>query len=475
MRLARSRAALDVRTRSGAPLPPGPYGTPTVVVEGGTWHLFYERDDKGVWLATSTDRRVWTNVQRRAGDPARARRLRPPRDRAQPGRALQGRYYGVYHANADPQWKGPWTTCLAVSDDLVHWRKYPGNPIVRSDDSSGILVDDGERLRLYTMHPQVKLWLPKGHRSSHRPARLRTELRCRDGLTPLSPRATLASAHPNPTSDQESAREACMATTLVTGTSTGIGHATALHMARKGHRVFATLRDPARADLGACPGRGARGHGPSARRRQRRVGKAAVDQVLSLAGRIDALVNNAGIGLDGPLEEMPLSDIRQVMETNFFGALRCMKAVVPSMRANGGGHVVNVTSVAGRIASAAQGAYCASKWALEAASEVLAQEVAQFGIRVAIVEPGIIHTPIFGKPSAPAPDTKYTHTRRLHTLFEKANQHPVSPFVVAERIEAVISTGNATLRHPVGPDRRALPGLAPLDVRRGVGGGRGPR
>jgi hypothetical protein len=74
----------------------------------------------------------------------------------------RGRYYGVYHANADPEWKGPWTTCLAASDDLVHWAKYPGNPVVRSDDSSGILVDDGERLRLYTMHPAVKLWLPRG-------------------------------------------------------------------------------------------------------------------------------------------------------------------------------------------------------------------------------------------------------------------------------------------------------------------------
>ena len=60
----------------------------------------------------------------------------------------RGRYYGVYHANADPEWKGPWTTCLAASDDLVRWEKYPGNPVIRSDDSSGILVDDGQRLRL---------------------------------------------------------------------------------------------------------------------------------------------------------------------------------------------------------------------------------------------------------------------------------------------------------------------------------------
>ena len=156
------QGSLDIRTRSGEPLSLGPYGTPTVWVENGTWYLFYERDDKGIWLATSTDREVWRNVQ---DEPVIA--LGP---QAYDLHAvalnqvvrLGGRYYGVYHANADPEWKGPWTTCLAASDDLVHWEKYPENPIIRSDDSSGILVDDGKRLRLYTMHPMMKLWLPRG-------------------------------------------------------------------------------------------------------------------------------------------------------------------------------------------------------------------------------------------------------------------------------------------------------------------------
>jgi hypothetical protein len=153
---------LDIRTRSGEPLSPGPYGTPSVFVEDGTWHLFYERDDKGVYVATSRDRRVWTNVK---DEPVIA--LGPDaydRHAVALNQVIRykGRYYGVYHANADPDWKGPWTTCLAASDDLVRWEKYPGNPIVRSDDSSGILVDDGARLRLYTMHPAVKLWLPPG-------------------------------------------------------------------------------------------------------------------------------------------------------------------------------------------------------------------------------------------------------------------------------------------------------------------------
>ena len=153
---------LDVRKRSGEPISKGAYGTPSVWFEGGTFHLFYERDDKGVWLATSLDLKVWTNVQDEPviglGPDAYDRHAIALNQVVR----YRGRYYGVYHANADPEWKGPWTTCLAVSDDLVRWQKYAGNPVIRSDDSSGILVDDGRRLRLYTMHPAVKLWLPKG-------------------------------------------------------------------------------------------------------------------------------------------------------------------------------------------------------------------------------------------------------------------------------------------------------------------------
>ncbi len=169
------QGSLDIRTRSGSPLSAGAYGTPTVWVEGGTFYLFYEREDKGVWLATSTDLRRWTNVQ---DEPVIA--LGPEaydRHAVALNQVVRyrGRYYGVYHANADPQWKGPWTTCLAASDDLVHWEKYPGNPVIPSDDSSGILVDDGERLRLYTMHPAVKLWLPRGAPPLAETARRRRE------------------------------------------------------------------------------------------------------------------------------------------------------------------------------------------------------------------------------------------------------------------------------------------------------------
>ena len=108
---------------------------------------------------------------------------------------------------------------------------------------------------------------------------------------------------------------------------------------------------------------------------------------------------------------------RQVMETNFFGGLRCIKAVIPSMRERRSGCIVNVSSVAGRTASAGMAPYAASKWAFEALSECLAQEMKAFNIRVAIVEPGVIATPIFGKGRLAPKDSPYPHLRRLAARF----------------------------------------------------------
>jgi len=146
--------ALDVRQTGGKPIAPGPYGTPTVWVENGTWYLFYERGDAGVWLATSHDRDVWTNVQ---DDPVIAC---GPDAYDRKAVALdqvikyQGRYFGYYHATAHDPWKD-WTTNVAVSDDLIHWTKYSGNPIVKGNKSSGIVVFDGAQWILYTMHPEM--------------------------------------------------------------------------------------------------------------------------------------------------------------------------------------------------------------------------------------------------------------------------------------------------------------------------------
>src|SRR5215469_1708207 len=245
-----------------------------------------------------------------------------------------------------------------------------------------------------------------------------------------------------------------MGIAFVTGTSTGIGMATAVSLARAGHTVYAGMRNPQReGELHAAatqenlPIRILK-HDVDADSSTRD----AIGQVLSEAGSIDVLVNNAGVGTMGSVEETALSDFRSTMETNFFGALRCIQAVLPGMRHQGRGCIVNVTSVAGRVATAPQGPYCSSKWALEALSECLAQEVKSFGIRVAIVEPGIIATPIFGKIKADLAGTHYRHKRRINELFRASLEQPVSPFVVGERIRDIVDSGTWTLRHPVGPD-----------------------
>jgi NAD(P)-dependent dehydrogenase (short-subunit alcohol dehydrogenase family) len=177
-----------------------------------------------------------------------------------------------------------------------------------------------------------------------------------------------------------------------------------------------------------------------------------VNEVLASQGQIDVLVNNAGIPGGGPVEEIPLSLFRQVMETNFFGAVRCIQAVLPSMRRRESGHIVNVSSLSGRIAMSPQAPYAASKWALEAMSEALAQEVARFGIRVSIIEPGIVATAIFGKVKPQEWSSYYPQSKRMTALFKTALQKPTAPSVVAEAIVEIVKTRDATLRHPVGPD-----------------------
>jgi NAD(P)-dependent dehydrogenase (short-subunit alcohol dehydrogenase family) len=177
----------------------------------------------------------------------------------------------------------------------------------------------------------------------------------------------------------------------------------------------------------------------------------AIAGVLADKGRIDVLVNNAGIGVGGSVEELPLSKFRQTMETNYFGALRCIQAVIPGMRERRSGHIVNVSSVAGRLAVPGDAPYNASKFALEAASEALAAEVKVFGIRVSIVEPGVIATAIFGKREIPA-NTRYPHEWRLYALFDASLKHPVSPSVVGDKMVEIVRSDTWKLRHPVGPD-----------------------
>jgi len=245
-----------------------------------------------------------------------------------------------------------------------------------------------------------------------------------------------------------------MTIALVTGTSSGIGLATAVTLARGGHTVIATMRNLESA--GELQKIVAAETLPVSLAALNVDDDASVDSALGKVfaehGRLDVLVNNAGIGGGGSVEESSTARFREVMETNFFGALRCIKAVVPGMRERRHGCIVNVTSVSGRLAMAPAAAYCASKFALEALSECLAQEMKAFNVRVAIIEPGVIATPIFSK-AKPIPDnTPYPHARRQRALFAQSLTNPTSPYIVGEKIREIVDGDSWQLRYPVGPD-----------------------
>jgi predicted GH43/DUF377 family glycosyl hydrolase len=153
--------SLKVFQTTGEPLSPGPYGTPTVYIKDGIWHLFYERNDEGIWLATSSDLEEWHNVQ----DTPVLKKGPEPYDMY--GVALNqvlkhgDFYYAYYHGTPTEDWS-EWNMNVAVSEDLITWEKYPGNPIVEENKSSGILVHDGTRYRLYTLHDRVDLHFSSG-------------------------------------------------------------------------------------------------------------------------------------------------------------------------------------------------------------------------------------------------------------------------------------------------------------------------
>ncbi len=245
-----------------------------------------------------------------------------------------------------------------------------------------------------------------------------------------------------------------MAVIFITGSSTGIGLATAVAFGRAGHDVYATMRNPDRAPELASIAANERlpiKVLPMDVDSDASVGK-AVAGVLAESGRIDVLVNNAGIAVTGPVEELPLAEFRRVMETNYFGALRCIQAVVRGMRERRSGHIINVSSIQGRISIPSYAAYAASKWALEAASEALAQETKSFGIKVSIVEPGMIATPVWDKRREVPANTRYPQERRIHALVNALLKQPVSPFVVADKIVEIVQSKTWKLRHLVGPD-----------------------
>jgi len=250
---------------------------------------------------------------------------------------------------------------------------------------------------------------------------------------------------------------------VVTGANSGIGRATAIHLASIGHRVVGTVRSTGKADKLLTMADGA---GVTIELEELDVAddesvRAGFGEILGRTGRVDHLVNNAGVGGNAVAEECPSELYLDVFNINVCGATRCAQAVLPHMRERGSGTIVNITSVAGRIAALAQSPYVASKWALEGVSEGLAQELAPFGIRVVIVEPGVTKSAIFAKNidapnSSGAYDAQY---RRMFQFYAAGMLNATDPFEVGRVIETAITTDEPKLRWPVswgGPEMSAL-------------------
>ncbi len=245
---------------------------------------------------------------------------------------------------------------------------------------------------------------------------------------------------------------------VITGANSGIGRATALHLVRQGHEVVATARTPERAtklveqieaeslpvslvpldvsddaSVDACFDRIAAEHGP-----------------------VDVLVNNAGVGSNASLEDASMEEWHGVYETNTFGPVRCTQAVLPSMRERGSGHICMVSSVVGRLASVGQAVYTSSKWAMEGYAEVLALEVARFGIGVSIVEPGVTRTAILAK-NTEAPDGPYAGAyARMFAMYLSLIPDAPEADLTARVIEEAITSDEPRLRWRSGADAEVM-------------------
>jgi len=254
-----------------------------------------------------------------------------------------------------------------------------------------------------------------------------------------------------------------MVAILVTGTSSGIGLATAERLVRAGHTVYAGLRNPDTAPaMLALKEQGLPVRPTRLDLTDAGSIKAAIDQILADGG-LDCIVNNAGIARGSNVEETNLDAVREMFETNFFGAAELIKQVLPHMRRRRTGTIVNVTSIAGRLVSVSGAFYAASKYAFEAYSESLAMQVAEFGIRVKIIEPGATTTEMFSNTEKAAPpinpNTPYQRMgRRFSAFFDAQLNRPEAthPDEVAKAIETAINTDDPQLRYVVGDDSETL-------------------
>lgn len=230
---------------------------------------------------------------------------------------------------------------------------------------------------------------------------------------------------------------------LVTGCSTGIGRATAVELGARGYEVIATARRlDSIDDL------------PAALAVRLDVDdEASVRAAVAAAGHVDALVNNAGFGVVGPVETVPLEPVQRMFNTNVFGLLRMVQAVAPQMRARRSGTIVNVSSVAGRASTHLNGLYAATKHAVEAISEAMHHELTHFGIRTVVVEPGYVRSSWSASEQWLGVGAPYEELYRQVRAGDEASVQDASPpELVAEVIADAIESDGGPFRWPAGPD-----------------------
>ena len=241
-------------------------------------------------------------------------------------------------------------------------------------------------------------------------------------------------------------------TCIVTGANSGIGRSTAITLAKNDYTVFATMRSLER-------GEKLKGVAQELNLVIKAVEldvsdtdsvNQGINEILDQTDQIDVLINNAGVGSNAVIEDVDIESDKSVFETNFWGVVRCIQAVLPTMRQQKSGHIIQVSSIAGRVGLPAQPIYSASKWALEGLSENLAHDLSSFGVRVSIIEPGVTRTAILGKNNTvPQNDDFENIYARMLDMYMQGIEANIRPEAVSETILQCLESSSKQLRWPV--------------------------
>ncbi len=247
-------------------------------------------------------------------------------------------------------------------------------------------------------------------------------------------------------------------TVLVTGCSSGIGLATCHVLSRNNFMTYGTVRNLSKAkNIQDLMNR----ENLSLKILRLDVNdnqsiKLAIKKILNDTGRIDVLINNAGYGMFGPIEEITIQEIKKQFETNFFGAIRLIKAIVPIMRKQGNGTIVNISSMVGRFAVPLNSAYVSSKFAVEGLSESISFELKEFGIRVIVIEPGVVKSDFFHNVKVKGMNLESPYhelmERRVNFLDKAMKNSLTSSYDVADTILDALNSKDPKFRYVIGND-----------------------